>query len=293
MRHFNRDNRIDRSSLWGEDDWVLAMDTATAVMAVALFRGREPVRETAMRSERNHSIYLAPAIRDLLAAEGLTTRDLKGVAVGVGPGSYTGVRIGVTVAKTLAWSLQLPVVGVSTLAALAWRGLEQASADSGAAAAGYWYVPLMDARRGQVYTALYSAEEADPGASGGGLAIAEAWTARMADGIRLLDRWLDELAALAAAAADEGRPPAAIVFAGATEAFAERIASFAERLSSLAPVEAAEAELSGAAIGRLAWPAAIRGEATPAHDVLPNYTQLAEAEAKWIAGQKGEKRDGA
>src|SRR5690606_19462657 len=80
----------------------LALDTSTAAMTIALVRSGEAVAKSDSLSERNHSIRLLPAVEELLASQGMKAKDLAGVAVGHGPGSYTGIRIGVTVAKMLA-----------------------------------------------------------------------------------------------------------------------------------------------------------------------------------------------
>jgi tRNA threonylcarbamoyladenosine biosynthesis protein TsaB len=87
---------------------------------------------------------LLPAIEALLAREGLAPRDLAAVAVDVGPGSFTGVRVGVTAAKALAWSLSIPVVGVVSLEAIAGHAPAEASV-----------LALRDAGRGQAYFARY------------------------------------------------------------------------------------------------------------------------------------------
>ncbi|WP_407944592.1 tRNA (adenosine(37)-N6)-threonylcarbamoyltransferase complex dimerization subunit type 1 TsaB [Paenibacillus rubinfantis] len=101
---------------------LLALDTATSSLAVAVTEGGRVLAERNIHAERNHSAYLVTAIGDCLKAAGLAKQDLDGIAVGIGPGSYTGIRIAVTTAKTLAWSLRLPVYGVSSLAALALGG---------------------------------------------------------------------------------------------------------------------------------------------------------------------------
>jgi tRNA threonylcarbamoyladenosine biosynthesis protein TsaB len=90
-----------------------------------------------------------PMIRDLLAAQGLTVRDVDLIAAGVGPGSFTGLRIGLAAAKGLAWAGGKPMIGVPTLDAMA----------AGHPPADPPICPLIDARKGQVFTAIYRYRE--------------------------------------------------------------------------------------------------------------------------------------
>ncbi len=98
---------------------VLAIETSGDLCSVAVVEGTAPVAELRFRHRMDLARRLAPAIRRLLELAELGLPDLEGVAVSLGPGSFTGLRIGVTTAKTLAWSLGLPVAGISTLEALA------------------------------------------------------------------------------------------------------------------------------------------------------------------------------
>ncbi len=98
---------------------LLAIDTATAMMGLALHDGRDLVAESHWRTTQNHSVELAPAVEAMLSQAGLKPRDLSAVAVCTGPGSYTGVRIGVALAKGLASARGLPLVGIGALDALA------------------------------------------------------------------------------------------------------------------------------------------------------------------------------
>jgi tRNA threonylcarbamoyladenosine biosynthesis protein TsaB len=113
----------------------LAFDTATGAATSALVRDGDVLGERTGRAAE----VLADA-DELLRGGGLAPRDLDRIAVGVGPGSFTGVRIGLAAARGLALALELPVAGVSTLEALA----------AGAAGA----VPVIDARRGEVFVLL-------------------------------------------------------------------------------------------------------------------------------------------
>jgi tRNA threonylcarbamoyladenosine biosynthesis protein TsaB len=112
---------------------ILAFDTATDVATVALVRDGATLGERATRAVR-----VLADLEELLEAAGLEAAEIDGIAVGTGPGSYTGLRMGLVTARTLAISLSVPVAGVSTLAALA----------AGAPGA----VPVIDGRRSEVFT---------------------------------------------------------------------------------------------------------------------------------------------
>jgi tRNA threonylcarbamoyl adenosine modification protein YeaZ len=133
---------------------VLAFDTATDRCALALGRwspeGLEALVTADFESPRAALGRLLPAVRDMLVAEGLTPGDLCEVVVGRGPGSFTGVRIGVATAKGLAHGLGTPLYGAGTLDAMAWE-----------CAAGYSGLlgVVGDAMRGEVYPALFALED--------------------------------------------------------------------------------------------------------------------------------------
>src|SRR5918912_333087 len=111
----------------------LAFDTATSVATTALVRDGEPLGERTSRA-----LTVLEDAQDVLAANGVEPRQLTGIVVGTGPGSFTGVRMGIAAARTLALALDLPLAGVSTLSALA----------AGAEAA----LPVVDAGRREVFT---------------------------------------------------------------------------------------------------------------------------------------------
>ncbi|MFN8376302.1 MAG: tRNA (adenosine(37)-N6)-threonylcarbamoyltransferase complex dimerization subunit type 1 TsaB [Anaerolineae bacterium] len=98
---------------------LLAIDTATQMMSVALHDGSSVLAEQTWYSGNNHTVMLAPAIQTLLAHNGLKVDALTALAVSIGPGSYSGLRIGVALAKGLAAARKLPLVGVSSLDTLA------------------------------------------------------------------------------------------------------------------------------------------------------------------------------
>jgi tRNA threonylcarbamoyladenosine biosynthesis protein TsaB len=98
---------------------LLALDTATAFASIALFDGDQVLAESTWRAGRTHTARLLTEIERLLALVEVEPNDLTGLAVTVGPGSFTGVRVGISVAKGLAVGLRLPLWGVGTLDVLA------------------------------------------------------------------------------------------------------------------------------------------------------------------------------
>ncbi|KEO80197.1 tRNA (adenosine(37)-N6)-threonylcarbamoyltransferase complex dimerization subunit type 1 TsaB [Paenibacillus sp. S33] len=259
----------------------LTLDTATTVMAAALMNGRELLGESNVYGERNHSVHVITELERLLNEEGLTRDDVDGIAVGVGPGSYTGIRIAVTAAKTLAWAWGIPVTSISTLHALAWggwnRGIEMKGQEdknesvnngSSGAQAADWIVPVLDARRGQVYTGLFGVNTVDD---------TESPQRLEPDAIRLMTAWTDDLLQRLEALPSEERPPV-IWLVGETAVHAET----AERLRAWSELRIVPYELEGRWVGRLGADKLLRQEHDELHTLVPNYTQLAEAEANLL-----------
>ena len=128
---------------------ILAFETSAKAASVALLEKGKLLGESYQNTGLTHSQTLMVMAEDLLKTCNLSVKDVDAVAVAAGPGSFTGVRIGVAAAKGFAWGGELPCYGVSTLEAMA-RSL------------GVWdgfVVPAMDARRNQVYTAIFRAEK--------------------------------------------------------------------------------------------------------------------------------------
>lgn len=98
---------------------LLALDTATRQISLALHNGQRLIAEMTWESDNNHTVQLAPAVQRLLATQEIDMAELTALAVSVGPGSYTGLRIGVALAKGIAGARGLPLVGMSTLNILA------------------------------------------------------------------------------------------------------------------------------------------------------------------------------
>jgi tRNA threonylcarbamoyladenosine biosynthesis protein TsaB len=128
---------------------LLAFDTATPYVTVALHDGNDVVVERRSEQRMKHGEQLAPLIESALAGAGIVRQDLTALAVGVGPGPFTGLRVGLVTARTLAFVLELPVYGVCTLDVVA---LEAAL---GPAPVGTDFTVATDARRKEVYLATY------------------------------------------------------------------------------------------------------------------------------------------
>jgi tRNA threonylcarbamoyladenosine biosynthesis protein TsaB len=94
---------------------ILAIDTSTQWMGLALFDGWQILYEKIWRTSRRHTVELVPAIQTAMAETGLNAKDLKAVGIALGPGSFTSLRIGLAVAKGLALSLRIPVIGIPSL----------------------------------------------------------------------------------------------------------------------------------------------------------------------------------
>jgi tRNA threonylcarbamoyladenosine biosynthesis protein TsaB len=104
---------------------ILGLETATAVCGAAVVRDGECLAERSIEAAQVHSEKLVVLIEEALCACALKTADLDGIAISIGPGSYTGLRIGLSVAKGLAYALGRSLLAVPTLDALAWNGLRQ------------------------------------------------------------------------------------------------------------------------------------------------------------------------
>ncbi|MXG89372.1 tRNA (adenosine(37)-N6)-threonylcarbamoyltransferase complex dimerization subunit type 1 TsaB [Nocardioides flavescens] len=130
---------------------LLTFDTATPLVTVALHDGDEVVRELVSELPMRHGEQLAPLVDTALREQGLVRQDLTAIGVGVGPGPFTGLRVGLVTARTLAYALEIPVYGVCTLDVLAVE-----AADSGAVAGPF--AVATDARRKEVYLATYDAD---------------------------------------------------------------------------------------------------------------------------------------
>lgn len=126
---------------------VLAFDTSSKALSVALLEEENRLAELTLTIKKNHSITLMPTIEFLMASIDWKPTDLDRIVVAEGPGSYTGLRIAVATAKTLAQTLKIDLVGVSSLLALVPEEIEGLA------------IPVMDARRNHVYAGFYQEDQ--------------------------------------------------------------------------------------------------------------------------------------
>lgn len=131
---------------------ILALESSAKAASVALMEDENLIAQYSQCSGLTHSRTLLPMLEDMLKNTEKKIADVDLIAVAHGPGSFTGIRIGVSTVKGLAWAAQKSCVGVSTLEAMAWHG----------ASSGGLICPVMDARRSQVYNGLFEIDDARP-----------------------------------------------------------------------------------------------------------------------------------
>ena len=131
---------------------ILSFDTSNQPLTVAVVEDRTILTEQLINVKRNHSLQLMPAIEEALRQANTKLEEIDRIAVASGPGSYTGLRIAVTIAKSLAWAHKIELVGISSLKVLAANSLSTSN---------HYIVPIIDARRQNIYTGLYQRDAAE------------------------------------------------------------------------------------------------------------------------------------
>lgn len=227
---------------------VLAIDTSNLVMGISVLDEGKVLGEYITNLKKNHSIRVMPAIEEVLNETGVKPAELDRIVVAEGPGSYTGVRIGVTIAKTLAWTLKKDLVGISSLEVLA---------QSGKYFDGFT-VPLFDARRTQLFTGLYGQNDAGD--------FHNIWE----DRIILLKEWLEKLQTL----------DKKILFVG------NDLPLHQDTIKEVLGDQAVLGQVSDhnprpSELGRIG----MMRDPDDIHTFIPSYLQLAEAEVNWLKSQ--------
>lgn len=124
---------------------LLAIETSSLVSSVALLHEDTLKAELTIQARLTHSEQLMPHIADMLDKASVSKCEIDGIAVAIGPGSFTGLRIGLATAKGLAFAWNIPIIGVETPTSLAWNFIGAADA----------ICPLIDAQKGNVYASVY------------------------------------------------------------------------------------------------------------------------------------------
>ncbi|QCR33966.1 tRNA (adenosine(37)-N6)-threonylcarbamoyltransferase complex dimerization subunit type 1 TsaB [Lysinibacillus sp. SGAir0095] len=227
----------------------LGIETSNSPLSIAIVKDGQVVEEIVQNEKLTHSVTVMPTIEELFRKAELKPADIDAIAVSEGPGSYTGLRIGVTIAKTLAWTLKKPLVGVSSLQVLAANGGNFNGV----------ICSLFDARRQNVYAAVYQATTLQP-------VIKEHHNS--------IESLLEQLQQL-------NEP---VLFVGLdVDNFKEKIM---EQLGDQASfVSSSQALPKGSKLIELAQkqPLPIVEEV---HSFVPQYHRISEAEANWIKDQK-------
>ncbi len=224
---------------------LLAVETSTLTGAVALLDGDTVVAECRLNIAVTHSERLLAAVDHTLGAARWTLGDVEGLVVAVGPGSFTGLRIGVSTVKSLAFATGTPLIGVPTLDALAWT----------LPFAAHPVCPILDAKKDEVYAALYRTEAG--------------WLERLTEYRALAPE------TLAAELTQERRGP--VIFLG------DGVAPFAPILTRILGRDARFAPPgcwlpSAATLGELGRRALTRGERADPAALVPLYVRRSEAE---------------
>jgi tRNA threonylcarbamoyladenosine biosynthesis protein TsaB len=258
---------------------ILALDTSTAAMAAAIMSGDTVRAEIQTMAERNHSVHVVSHIKEMLASSGLDEKSIDAIAVGNGPGSYTGMRIAVSVAKTLAWVWDKPLVAVSSLEAIAYgawhQALDEQAEESKQQGGEHWVLPIMDARRGQVYSAGFA------------MSAQGSWTRWSEDGVRLMKDFAEQVRQrLAVQPAGRVRSVLLVGDLSLHEAGAEQLQQIGADAG--VTIHLVPFVQEGKWIAKLGLTRLEAGLTEDPHTLIPNYTQLTEAEVVWKAKQEGE-----
>ena len=231
--------------------YVLGIESATPVAAAAVAGEEGILAERMVFNQRTHSVNLLPMIKAVLEDAEVDFRNLAGIAVSGGPGSFTGLRIGMSTAKALARVWGIPVVGVSTLEALAFP----------LAGHGGLVCPVLNARKNEVYTAVYDCAGPAPACLGGPMALRPE---------KLVDLLL------------KFQRPVTFVGDG-VPVYGEHFKGGLGELARFAPCSASFPR--GAAVAEMGLEAVREGRGVDPAALRPEYVRLSEAEAVWLKKQ--------
>jgi tRNA threonylcarbamoyladenosine biosynthesis protein TsaB len=227
---------------------ILGIETSTKTCSIALTDGEKIRDEISLHLGLSHSEKLIPLIDEILKRNGKAIKDIDGIAVSIGPGSFTGIRVGVSTARGLAQSLNIPLVGIPSLDALAF----------GVGTSGEVVCPMIDALRREIYSALYEGRKR--------------LTRHQLIGI---ENWLERL--------KEKRET--ILFLGeAVDIYENLIKDFLKKKARIVKKEKRYA--SAAKVAELGREKLVSGEGKKYDEVFPLYIRRPEAEVKWEKKEK-------
>lgn len=232
----------------------LAIDTSNQILGVAIMQNETIVAELNTNIKKDHSSRLMPAIVNLMKEVEMEAEALNEIIVAYGPGSYTGTRIGVTTAKTLAWALNIPIYTVSSLEAVAANARFYQG----------YICPFFDARRKTVFTGLYQ------------------WDNNKLQTIKQernepMESWLHELKEL----------NSEVMFLSSQLGLFKEMITSVLREKAIIPENPYHLPKPSNLIIL-----AKEKDITPVHLVSPNYMRITEAEANWIRNQKDDHQHG-
>ena len=142
--------RIKRKIFTRMPPILLYLETATEVCSVALSKGNNNIASIYSNKGNSHTEHLFPFVEQILSETNCHISELNGVVLSIGPGSYTGLRIGASAAKGICYALNIPLIGISTLQSIVFGAISKQKEEQKVL-----YCPLIDARRMEVFTALF------------------------------------------------------------------------------------------------------------------------------------------
>jgi tRNA threonylcarbamoyladenosine biosynthesis protein TsaB len=228
--------------------FVLGIESATPVASVAVAGEGGILAERMVLNRRTHSVNLLPMLKSVLEESEVDRGKLSGIAVSSGPGSFTGLRIGMSTAKALAWVWGLPVAGIPTLTALAYP----------LAGNGGLVCPILNARKNEVYTAIYDCQGEIVNCLKGPAAV---------DPLRLAEVLLEY-----------NKP---VTFLGdGVPVYGARLHEALGSMARFAPLAASFPR--GAAVAELGLAALREGRGVDPSALQPEYIRPSEAELNWL-----------
>lgn len=223
---------------------ILAIESASVTASCAVADDEKVLGEYTLRHKKTHSEKLMPLIEDLMQELGLKLNDIDVIAVSQGPGSYTGLRIGAAIAKSLAFAADIKIVGVPTMKSLAANVYDEHKL----------IVPVMDAKAGRIYTGIYKWE------NGECEEIMEQFPCNIDELIEILNEYKESV----------------IINGDGSVNYRERIENSLNRKADFAPE--VYNYLKASTLVFIAYKMAVQGDTVSAKEFKPQYLRLSQAE---------------